>query len=496
MQADIDPPRALAEEPLYRKIGWTPHEAQLKIIRAASVRNRVVAGGRRIGKSDVGGHRLFKEAMDTRLVAAQLKKIQKRREFWIIGPEYTDSEKEFRVVYNELTKAGAADYFDRPGTYNDPLGGSMHISMYGGTFMIHAKSAKHPETLVGEGLRGVIMAEAAKLKEKVWTKFARPMLADYSGWALFSSTPEGKNWFYDLWRRGQDPSRPDWWSIRAPSWVNPYVYPAGATDQAIDLLRVALAGGASLTDDLCLALRVDPEIGALVGDLTEETFKQEIAADFTEFAGRVFKNFDEEIHVSDLAYNPGWQTYAAVDYGFTNPSVWLLIQVDPFGEQVHVLNEVYESGLTADEFALEIKRRGLCPPSLLRFYPDPASPGDTRILEQHLKVKGVGGTGGEKRFRIDAIRAALKIAKPQLPEDHPERIPALIFDRKCQRTIADFLNYRYAERVGQQDRNTPEDPMKKDDHGPEALGRFYAGHFGTPDRTARRARVRRASVSA
>jgi hypothetical protein len=71
-----------------------------------------------------------------------------------------------------------------------------------------------------------------------------------------------------------------------------------------------------------------------------------------------------------------------------------------------------------------------------------------------------------------------------------------MIDRKCTNTIADFLNYRYPEKRNDQDKNAPENPMSKDDHGPEALGRFYAGHFGTPDKTNRRARNRRSNLAA
>ena len=58
----------------------------------------------------------------------QLKDDRKRREFWIVGPNYTDSEKEFRVLYNQLTRLEVP--FDKPGTYNDPIGGNMHISLW------------------------------------------------------------------------------------------------------------------------------------------------------------------------------------------------------------------------------------------------------------------------------------------------------------------------------------------------------------------------------
>ena len=40
--------------------------------------------------------------------------------------------------------------------------------------------------------------------------------------------------------------------------------------------------------------------------------------------------------------------------------------------------------------------------------------------------------------------------------------------------------------------NAKEEPMKKDDHGPEALGRFFAGLFGTPSAQKRGTRVHKA----
>lgn len=493
MGKSLAPEREIAELPFYDKIGWSPHAAQVRIINARA-RNRIVAAGRRFGKSQVGGHKLAQECVNTRLVKNMLLDAKKRREFWIIGPSYTDSEKEFRVLWNALAGAGLKEYFDRPGSYNDPIGGSMHLSMWEGTFQVHAKSEKHPDSLVGEGLSGAVLAEGAKLKRSTWEKLIRPTLADFEGWMFSGSTPEGKNWWYDLWRIGQDPSRPDWHSMRAPSWMNPHVYPMGASDEGIEQLRKALERGETQNAELFNRVGVDPEIAALVGDLTPEAFNQEIGAGFTTFVGRVFKEFDEEIHVGDLEYNPAWATYACCDYGFTNPSVWLLIQVDPFGERINVLGEVYESGLAPDEFADEIENRGLNPSTVITFYPDPASPGDTAILEKKLRVKHSGGTGGEIKWRIDGIRKWLKYVLPHQPTDHPENRPRLMFDRSCIHTISDMQEYRYPEKKSES-MGVAENPMKKDDHGPEALGRFFAGKFGTPDKIARRSRQRRADVS-
>jgi hypothetical protein len=492
----LDPPRPINEMALYGETGWNPHEGQQRVILARE-RQKVVSAGRRFGKSEIGGHKLTQEALNTRLVKSMLEDLGKRREFWVVGPSYTDSEKEFRILWNELARLGFKDYFDRPGSYNNPQTGDMHLSLWEGKFQVHAKSEKHPDSLVGEGLSGVVLAEAAKLKESTYNKLIRPTLADFLGWCLMTSTPEGKNWFYRMWKRGQDPLRPDWWSMRAPSWLNPYVYPRGATDDGLILLRRVINERDTVIDDaLFERLGVDPEIAALAADLTEEAFNQEIGAMFTEFVGRVFKEFDEDIHVGDFDFEPGWETVACVDYGFTNPNVWLLCQIDPHGERVRVLDEVYETGLTNDEFADAIEAAGLCPSGLRYFYPDPADPGATRVLEKRLKIRHKSGTGGEIKHRIDAIRRALKVRNTHRDEGDPVRVPLLQFDRRCVKTINDFLNYRYPEKKTEraQDSNAPENPMKKDDHGPEAVGRLFAGRFGTPQKE-RRSRATKADVS-
>jgi hypothetical protein len=484
------PPRKLyvSQKKLWKATGFSPHPGQKRVLTCPS-RFKVTSAGRRFGKSVIGGNRLVGEAFHAYHRRGELEDRGVRMDFWIVGPNYSDSEKEFRVLWNTLVKQQVP--FDRPGTYNDPIGGNMHVSLWDGRFQVHGKSAAYPESLVGEGLHGAILAEAAKIKASVWTRFIRPTLNDFTGWAEMTSTPEGKNWFYEMWQRGQDPNQEAWSSFRMPAWVNPYVYKKGATDSQIATVRKMLGDRQPVTSAVIEEVGIDPEVAQLMLDLTEPAFNQEIAAEFTDFVGRVFKEFDEEIHVGDFSYNPDWATYAAVDYGFTNPSVWLLIQVDQFGERIRVLDEVYESQLSPMDFAKEIQRRGLAPSGLQAFYPDPASPGDTRILESVLKVKGRGGTGGELKHRLDAIRQALR----PWPAHDPKPRPRLVFDRKCKRTIQDFLDYRYPDRRDEQDKNHPELPMKKDDHGPEALGRFYAGHFGTTAKQARRARVRSSTMT-
>lgn len=478
-------------------VNYYPHKGQRRI-HASNARHRVVDAGRRTGKSTLGGHELTAEALATRLVSQDLKDLGKRREFWIVGPEYSDSEKEFRVLYNDLSKLEVP--FDRPGTYNNPESGDMHISLWGGTFEVHAKSAKYPQTLVGEGLSGVIMAEAAKLKERVWTKYVRPTLADFRGWSIHSSTPEGKNWFYRMWQRGQDPNDPSWDSFKMPSWINDLVFPKGATPEGIDMLLAALRGNPTelrdaygIGDPSVLMNRivkeglVDEEIIDMARDMSEERFQQEIGAEFTEFVGRVFKEFDEEVHVKSLNYDPRYSLYACCDYGWTNPFVLLFVQVDVW-DNVYVLAEYRQVRRDINDIAKDLESYPISG-QVKTLFPDPAEPGDTAVLEKHLRWKANTGTGGELKWRLELIRQFLKV-------DPHTKSPRLFIDRSCVDLIREMQDYRYPETKEEQSATQPERPMDKDDHGPEALGRFFRGHFGGPgDSSGGRVVVRKAKMN-
>lgn len=482
---------------LWNESGWEPHKVQREIL-LDPTRNKVVALGRRAGKSQTGGRRLVPEIFRAWYEIDMLESLGQRREYWIVGPEYSDSEKEFRVVWNEAKRLGFT--FDKPGSYNNPESGEMVISMFDRRLIIHAKSAKYPGTLVGEGLSGVILAEAAKMKPSVWYKFIRPTLADFEGWSLFNSTPEGKNWFYDLYMLGLDDRRPDWKSWRAPSWVNHHVYPGGADEGFLDLAiemrrkhKLDLLfqmynliksrdcikftpGDPSKVHKLGPGYVINQEIWAMFLDMSQELFNQEIAALFTEFVGRVFKDFDEEFHVVPTEYNPDWQTYACVDYGFQNPFVWLLLQVDPHHERVHVLDEYYEIHRTTGEAGREIRARNLAPASVRMFFPDPAEPDRTRELARMLQLKPHSRGSIPLGDRIEWIRRGLKIS-PNLA------MPSLTIHPRCVNLIREMNDYRYAEtaeQAGERGRSAREEPMDKDNHAPEALGRFYSGMFGSP----------------
>lgn len=453
----------LLKEPVFDAVGYEPHNGQ-QTIHGSKARHRVVSCGRRFGKSTAGGHEITPHALASYANKDYLDLERQRVRGWIVGPNYDDAEREFRVFYEDCKRLELP--MDKPGTYYDVRGGNMQVSLWQGLFIVECRSAAHPESLDGEGLDFVVLSEAAKLRSNIWNKFIRPAIADKRGWSLWLTTPEGRNWFYDYWMRGQDENEKEWFSLRMPSWMNDHVFPDGKDDQ---------------------------EIAEMRADMSEELFSQEVEADFADFVGRVFKRFEEEHHVARVDYDPSLPLYAATDYGWTNPFVWLAIQVDRH-DQVRVLGEYRAIHKDINDIAEDLKQWSLARNARL-IYPEPASPGDTEVLRKALRCDVNTKTGGPLKDRLEMIRHSLKIRNLHGREE--DQYPGLVIDRSCEGLIYEMGEYRYPERKSEM-KAAPEEPLDKDDHGPEALGRFYRGYFGrlgeSLDGGRSRAKVRRANV--
>lgn len=78
---------------------------------------------------------------------------------------------------------------------------------------IHIRSAENPDTLRGLKLFYAVLDEAAFIKDdSTWSKIIRPALADLRGGAMFISSPDGRNWFHDLYNYALKSEDADGWS--------------------------------------------------------------------------------------------------------------------------------------------------------------------------------------------------------------------------------------------------------------------------------------------
>lgn len=449
----------LSQEEYFRKIGYEPHPAQWEI-HDSTGRFRVLSNGRRWGKTLLGAREYEPHCYLPCPITGHAQMG------WVVGPQYDDTEKEFGLIYDSLRKQGVERESIR--FLNNTESGSLHIKTNWG-FELLGKSAAYPERLVGEGLNFVLMVEAGRHKRKTWTEYIRPALSDRRGEALFSGVPEGRSehsLLFALWDRGQSARFPTWKSWKMPSWTNTVAFPGG---------------------------RRDPEILEAEQDLTRDEFNRQYGADFVDKVGAVMQDWDDEVHLADLDYRPDWPLYAAVDYGFTNDFVWLWIQVGPFGE-VHVLSERRWNMMQTSDIARELLAMdGALVRNCAAFYPDPAEPDRTLELQNLLQIPARANTGGPIRTRLALIWKSLKIQHPHLPDGHPERVPFLQVDRtKCIKLAWEMREgYRWPEHKSEI-KSASELPLDKDNHGPEALGRFYKGYFdleGIAESRVQRARI-------
>lgn len=87
-----------------------------------------------------------------------------------------------------------------------------------------------PEAIEGEAYHLVIIDEASKLVPQGIVSIRTTTTATEAP-IVMASTPRGRNWFYEYFKKGQDPNEPDYISYRAPTWANPSI--------SLDEVRIA-----------------------------------------------------------------------------------------------------------------------------------------------------------------------------------------------------------------------------------------------------------------
>lgn len=423
----------------FDKLGYKPHSAKQAEIHVDKARFKIMSCGRRYGKTTMGGNELTCAMMDPHHPGY----------YWIVGPKYTTAEKEFRIVYNNIMKKLKLGSDKRIKKSYNVKQGDMTIEMPWGS-LLEVKSAQHQDTLLGEGLAGVIMSEAARHSSDTWEQYVRPALSDIGadgkrGWAIFASTPRGYNWYQGLWMFGQSENFPDFSSWRLPSWENPIVYPGG---------------------------RDDPEIRQIENEVTPSWFAQEIGAEFTAFAGKIYPEFDINKHVKPITYNPRWTNVWALDYGWANPFVCLDVMIDP-EENVYVWREYMVSEKSTMDHAWILRGRADDPDGYHVDWgagdprgPDPANT-ITSITGVQIYSEDIASRADESwKLGVEYVGRKLKIRDNGRPQ--------LFIDPSCENLIRQMEQLHVPD--SQDGKNSQESQHKYDDHGPDAL-RYLIGQW-------------------
>ena len=167
-------------------------------------RFKVVAAGRRCGKSRLAATTLIIEALRCPPGSAVL----------YVSPTMGQSR---QIIWDLLLDLG-----------REVIAGShvnnLDITMINGA-RIYVRGADRPDTLRGVSLTYAVLDEVADIKPEAWEQVIRASLSDKKGHALFIGTPKGRNWFHDLWKQGQEDTDGDWKSWHFTTQDNPLIDP-------------------------------------------------------------------------------------------------------------------------------------------------------------------------------------------------------------------------------------------------------------------------------
>lgn len=219
-------------------------------------RFKVVAAGRRTGKSRLAAYLLIVNALQT----------DKGHVFYVAPTQGQARD----IMWSTLLEIG-----------HSVISGShinnLQVKLINGA-TISMKGADRPETMRGVSLKYLVMDEYSDMKPEVWEQILRPALADQKGSALFIGTPMGRNHFYDLYRHGLSGDDETFSSFHYTSFDNPLLDPS--------------------------------EIEAAKKSMSSFAFRQEFMASFEAMGGNLFK--EEWIKFDEVSPEQG-DYYIAVD---------------------------------------------------------------------------------------------------------------------------------------------------------------------------------------
>lgn len=176
------------------------HEKQLEIFNDKH-RFKVVAAGRRFGKSRLAAWLLLIEALKS-----------KNKDVFYVAPTYQQAKDIMWGVLKELGHEIIAAAHENTSV----------LTLVNGR-KIYLKGADRPDTLRGVGLAFLVVDEYADIKANVWEQILRPALADVQGGAVFIGTPKGRNHFYEMFKFGEAGKDEEWTSFHYTSYDNPLI---------------------------------------------------------------------------------------------------------------------------------------------------------------------------------------------------------------------------------------------------------------------------------
>ena len=362
-------------------------------------RFRVVVAGRRFGKTFLSTVELLTNAIK-----------EHGRNCWYVAPTYKAAKE---IAWDMLIASIPREYIHKT---NET---TLTLELINGS-TISLKGAEKPDNLRGRSLDFVVLDEFADMRPEAWYEVLRPSLSDRQGNALFIGTPKGRNHFYDLWTKGADENI-DWRSFQYTT------IEGGHVDQQ--------------------------EIESAKRDLDERTFNQEYQAQFVNYSGIIYYNFNREESVARCK-DDGSLLHVGMDFNLDPMSAVLAIRE---GSTIKIVDEIVIYGSNTDEIVDEIKTR--YPNRQICVYPDPAARQRKTSAggRTDLSILQNAGFSVKVRERHSAIRDRINSVNARLKSADGER--HLVIDPRCKQVIRSLERQTYKEGTSQPDKDSGFDHM-------------------------------------
>ncbi len=241
--------------------------------------------------------------------------------YYYIFPTYSQAKK---AIWDGITIEGKQmlDYIPKE-TVVSKNSQELKIKFINGS-ILQFIGADNCDSLRGTNPRGVIFSEYASQKHpEVWDKIILPILGANKGWAVFLSTPRGKNHFYDLYQT----------ALKLPFW---FVYSLTLDDtKHID------------EDEMNNIRIVSPE----------DTILQEYYCSFEAGAeGAYYAKDIDKMHkdkrITQVPWDPAHKVHTAWDLGINNPTCVIYFQ--EVGKAIHIIDYLQISGSSIPIIAKEV----------------------------------------------------------------------------------------------------------------------------------------------
>ena len=263
-----------------------------------SHRFKVVAAGRRCGKSRLSAVTLLIEALNCPEGSAVM----------YIAPTLGQAR---TIMWDLLHDLG------RPVIKASHVN-NLEITLVNGRKIL-VRGADNPDSLRGVSLVYVVLDECAFIKQDIWEKVIRAALSDKKGRALFISTPSGRNWFYDVYKLGQEDQDEEWKSWHFTTEDNETIDPKEVEAAKRTLSSFAFKqeylssfdnAGADIFKEEWFKLAKEPQYGSYVVAIDLAGFE-----DVAKNAGASKKRLDESaIAIVKVEDNGDWWV-AKIEHG-------------------------------------------------------------------------------------------------------------------------------------------------------------------------------------